>query len=33
MTGKQFREACGGLIKQNEDGKEIDMVANMKKFK
>ena len=34
MTGKEFRTAVGGLKKvPNEDGEEIDVVANMKKFR
>jgi Ca2+ transporting ATPase len=34
MKGKDFREAVGGLKTTRDDnGKEIDVVANMKKFK
>jgi len=34
MTGKNFREAVGGLIKgTDKNGEEIKLVANMKKFK
>jgi Ca2+ transporting ATPase len=32
MTGKDFREAVGGL-KKDADGKSLDQVANMKKFR
>ena len=36
MTGKDFREATGGIIKvahPTDQGKEIDVVKNMKKFR
>lgn len=34
MTGKQFREAVGGLTKiPNDKGEEVDKVSNMKMFK
>lgn len=34
MTGKQFRETVEGLIQvKDEDGKEVDAVKNMKKFR
>jgi len=33
MTGKDFREAVGGLKKVMVDDKEIDKVTNMKKFR
>jgi hypothetical protein len=34
MTGKQFREAVGGLIKvDNEDGESYDAVKDMDMFR
>jgi magnesium-transporting ATPase (P-type) len=33
MTGKEFRTAVEGLKKVTENGKERDVVGNMKKFK
>jgi magnesium-transporting ATPase (P-type) len=34
MTGKEFREAVGGLKKiENGIGEEIEIIGNMKKFK
>jgi len=34
MTGKDFREAVGGLkITKDENGKEIESVADMEKFR
>jgi len=33
MTGKNFREAVGGLRTVDIDGKEVKIVSNMKKFR